>query len=74
MNKLLEIWNDIRNSKVIVLESITLYLVNGSKVVAQYEADEYDELYAQWEAGRGIMAFRNCCVHAKDVVLMEYKG
>lgn len=54
------------------IHSVTLHLTNGSKVVGEYDGDEYDNLYDQWVRGVGVMAFRNCCVKAKDVVLIEY--
>lgn len=77
MNKFQKFWNWFtrlhERVSVSAISSVILHLVNGSKVIAEYDEDEYEYLYEQWEGGKGVMAFRNCCVHAKDVVLMEYR-
>jgi hypothetical protein len=61
-------------SRIHVLRSVTLYLSNGSKVVATYEPDDYDDLYDQWESGKGILGFQNCCVKASDEIAIERGG
>jgi hypothetical protein len=49
-----------------------LYLSSGVTVKVSCEEMEYDSIYENWEKGSGVLAFEEGCVHAKDVVFIEY--
>lgn len=52
---------------------VRLYLSNGRDFKAHCNADEYDEIAEAWtQGGNNVLSFRNCCVKAGDVVLIEY--
>ena len=53
--------------------TIRLHLISGAVIVAQYQDDEYDYMYDAWARRRDeVLVFLNCCVHAKDILLIEY--
>ena len=54
-------------------EKVRLHLKNGTVIVAEYEIDEYDDIYDDWvKQGKDILSFINCAVVANEIVAMEW--
>lgn len=52
---------------------VRLHLSTGGVFVAIYDDDEYESIYDDWShGGDSVLGFVNCCVRAKDVILIEY--
>ena len=55
-------------------EDVILHLSNDITFTAFYFEGEYDEIYDAWhKGGEAVLAFENCCIKAKDVIMIEYK-
>lgn len=53
---------------------VDLYLNSGNVITAEYDEDEYFELYDKWYSGKNVVLnFLNCSVRSKDVSAIEWK-
>lgn len=51
---------------------VRLYLTSGKSVVVTCDYDEYDDIYDQFHARKGVMPFDQGCFHAEDVSGVGY--
>lgn len=52
--------------------SIKVYLKQGSIIIAEYDVDDYDDIYDSWKDGRKFMSFSNCEILTDEVAAIEW--
>jgi len=54
-------------------ERVKLHLKNGNVIMAEYEIDEYDDIYYDWKKqGNDIVSFINCAVISNEIIAIEW--